>query len=126
MPRNQPHSFIGYSKYGCRCDLCLQGYEKRKEYINARRRKFKIVPAVIDGSPLAAIWKEQFRITGNNAQLVKRWETKGIDIYEADKYCMMLGKHPIEIFGDAYFTGIEEERQRYIEVYGADPLESNV
>lgn len=83
----------------------------------------KITPAVIDGTPLANIWREQFRVTGANARLVKKWETIGIDIYEADKYSMMIGKHPIEIFGEKYFTGIDEEREKYIEIYGHDPAD---
>ena len=126
MPRTQPHSYIGYSKYGCRCDVCLEGYRQRKEYINTRRRRLRITPAVIDGSPLAAIWKQQFKITGSNAKLVAKWETIGIDIYEADRYCTSIGKHPMEVFGDAYFTGIEDERRKYIEIYGVDPTETGM
>jgi hypothetical protein len=56
---------------------------------------------------------------GTAIRKMKRWETVGISIYEADNVCIsMLGMHPIEVFGQAYFDGLSEEMEQYQKYYG--------
>jgi hypothetical protein len=55
---------------------------------------------------------------GNMSKHISRWESLGITVYEADKWCTKLGYHPFEVFGASYFQGLEEEEAEYMELYG--------
>ncbi len=111
------HGLRGYKASKCRCEVCTNAYD----VYMAGRRKVAISPSLIDGKPLVAIFRERSMMTsgGTAIQKMKRWETVGISVYEADKVCIsMLGMHPIEVFGQAYFDGLSEEMAQYQKYYG--------
>jgi hypothetical protein len=87
----------------------------------AGRRKVAISPSLIDGKPLVDIFRERSMMKSGGSQIgkLKRWETVGISIYEADKICIsVLGMHPIEVFGQSYFDGLADEVEQYEKYYG--------
>lgn len=111
------HGLRGYKTSKCRCEVCTNAYD----VYMAGRRKVAIRPSLLDGKPLVAIFRERSMMTsgGTAIQKMKRWETVGISVYEADKVCIsMLGMHPIEVFGQAYFDGLAEEAEQYEKYYG--------
>lgn len=111
------HGLRGYKASKCRCQVCTDAYDAYR----ASLRKVAIVPSLIDGKPLTTLLRERGMMLsgGTYVRKMKRWETAGISIYEADKVCVsILGMHPIEVFGQAYFDGLAEEVAQYEKYYG--------
>ena len=111
------HGLRGYKAGKCRCEVCVGAYEA----YTVGRRKVVISPSLIDGKPLVTLLRERSLMTsgGTAIKKMKKWETVGITIYEADKFCIsLLGLHPIEVFGQAYFDGLAEEAEQYEKHYG--------
>lgn len=74
---------------------------------------------MIDAAPLISIISSlETRLSTTNRRLVAKWSKNGISIYDADVYCIKLGYHPYEIFGEEYFSGLEDEIEQYKKLYG--------
>jgi hypothetical protein len=41
--------------------------------------------------------------------VVSRWRRHGLDVYGVDKWCIQLGYHPIEIYGQDFYLGINPD-----------------
>jgi hypothetical protein len=90
------------------------------QYRIKERLKYRRTPIkhhLIDASPLVSIYRET-QDARHISKTIKRWETFGISIYEADEFCMKIGLHPIEVFGSTYFEGLCDEEEEYRKIYG--------
>ena len=115
------HGMRGYKVHKCRCETCVGGFMAYKARQSLKNRKAAIKHHIIDGKPLAELFKSLHgRLDTSQRRLVKRWTTVGISVYEADKYAVRFGYHPYEIFGESYFEGLDEEIAQYKKVYGED------
>ena len=61
------------------------------------------VSILLDASPLLDILTERNLLKMVQNRTLKKWRTIGIDIYGADKWCIRLGYHPIELFGMDFY-----------------------
>lgn len=106
-PEDIVHSLARYRFYKCRCDLCVAAHAA----YNASRRKHRLIAAHIDPAPLIEMIRRSGEMVSNGGlcKQVERWETRGIDVYEADRQCVKRGYHPFEVFGEAWFAVPTEE-----------------
>jgi hypothetical protein len=112
------HGLNAYKRHGCRCEVCLEEYKQSRIRERLKNRRTLIKHHKIDAAPLIELYKETFSNGGNVSRLVRKWESGGITVYEADEYCMKIGLHPIEVFGATYFEGLIYEEEQYKEIYG--------
>lgn len=94
------HGRSTYLKYKCRCDICCQDareYRKRfrESNINAGLR--------VDATPLLDKLLRDERYEAVPAKTKSRWRAEGIELYNADKWAIRLGYHPIEIWGQDFY-----------------------
>lgn len=106
MPSQIVHGLSRYKKFGCRCDVCLAAYAQYRQ--KSRKTPKKIF---IPASPLLNLLDTKYPTRAHEMRnTIKAWRKRGtIELYEADRICIMLGIHPYEIFGDIYFSGLEPE-----------------
>jgi hypothetical protein len=60
----------------------------------------------LDGRVLVDRLRVDDRIGAVDRKAVERWLKNGIDLYAADRVCVKLGYHPIEIWGQAFYEGV--------------------
>lgn len=104
-------------RYGrCRCALCQQANRDRRAKYDPKpgdqpKHKFSVFYASskvrLDPAPLIAYVQRTQEIDTNWRQRISRWERKGIDVYQADFWCVRLGLHPTALYGDAFYEGCE-------------------
>lgn len=101
------HSLARYRFFKCRCDLCCAAHEA----YNASRRKRRVPTVHIDPTPLINMIRKSGELVSNGGLVkqVERWQTRGLDVYEADRQCVKRGYHPWEVFGEAWFAAPHEE-----------------
>lgn len=117
MTETLKHGLHGYKRRKCRCEVCTEAYTQSKIRERLKLRRTVITHRLIDAAPLVKIYRE----TQDHRKIektIKRWESRGISIYEADEFCMKIGMHPIEVFGSAYFEGLCDEEEEYRKIYG--------
>lgn len=104
--KNLDHGYSMYRYRGCRCDICRAGAEaERKKY-----RKSRAVPRIkLDATPLInRLTQEQIQwMIGHHT--VNRWKINGIELFTADRWCIKLGYHPMQIWGTAFYTGVNTD-----------------
>lgn len=93
------HGISMYRMRGCRCEVCrAAGAEERKRY----RKYTDAVNVRLDATPFINRLTVDGRLDEVQAVQIRRWTTKGIDLYWADHWCIRLGYHPVEIFGHLF------------------------
>lgn len=110
------HGLSGYKRKKCRCETCSEAYAEYRIKERLKYRRTPIKHHLIDATPLIELYKEFSNKNGR--RILKKWETEGISVYDADTYCMRLGLHPLEVFGASYFDGLTEEEEEYRRIYG--------
>ena len=101
-----------YSKHGCRCEVCClsndefnrQRREKRRAVVRTHTFKMRL-----DGSVLVDRLSQDGRLEGLNPNSIRRWMREGIELYNADEWCVRLGYHPVEIWGQDFYVGCHSE-----------------
>lgn len=113
-PKHGTSRMYRYRK--CRCDLCRDAEAERKARYaptpgDQPVGKFSVLYASskvrLDPAPLVAYIHRTQDIDTNWRQRIKRWERNGIDVYQADLWCIKLGLHPTALFGDDFYQGCE-------------------
>jgi hypothetical protein len=114
-----PHRPKRKSGQWCRCPACEPRYLawlarnnelkkiQRKKAADERRRKR------LDGAPLVKLLREENitnEIIKKHSNEIFSWGEKlGIDAYLADKICISIGLHPIEVFGEEWLIKALQE-----------------
>lgn len=96
-----------YRQQGCRCDICLEGRRaQRAQYTHGTRKDE--VKLRLDPTPLLDLLTANDELWRIRHQSLRNWRTNGIDIYWADHWCIKLGYHPAQVFGQAFYQMTEE------------------
>lgn len=100
------HGISMYRYRQCRCDICKQAASEQRLRFRPKTDNKRIR---LDGEVFVARLIRDERHTSINTHLISKWRSKGIDIYNADEWCVRLGYHPIEIWGQAFYQQCDEE-----------------
>lgn len=100
------HGASAYRNKGCRCDICKEAQRKAKlKY----RPKSDAVKIRLDATPLIDRLTRDERLAAVENSRLNQWRKVGLDLYAADRWCIRLGYHPIEVWGQAFYLGATEE-----------------
>jgi hypothetical protein len=99
------HGRNGYVKYKCRCDVCRKANSDYKK----SRRPVATFALRLDGSVLVERLRADDRLNAVGKRSAQRWVHEGIDVYNADRMCIKLGYHPVEIWGQKFYEGCHGE-----------------
>lgn len=103
--RSFKHGANAYRVHKCRCDECREAIRVvRQKY----RPKSDSVKVRLDATPLIEKLTKQGRLEAVENSRLTVWRREGIDLYAADRWCVRLGYHPIEIWGQAFYLGATE------------------
>ena len=96
------HGASMYRRRGCRCDICRVGMSlTRKKY-----RPLRMSSNVrLDAAPLIDFLGKAEQLQYLSSKTISRWESTGLSVYSADKWCLHFGVHPVEIFGHKFYEG---------------------
>lgn len=101
------HGISMYRYRNCRCETCAKAAaEQRKQFRKPRTDNKNIT---LDGTPLLQRLEQDGRIIAIHTAQRDKWRTRGINIYSADSWCIKLGYHPVEIWGNDFYQQCEEE-----------------
>lgn len=104
--RSFKHGASAYRNRGCRCDVCKEATRLAKiKY----RPKSDAVKVRLDATPLIDKITRDGRLEAVENSRISQWRKAGIDLYAADRWCIRLGYHPIEVWGQAFYRGATEE-----------------
>jgi hypothetical protein len=92
-----------YKRDGCRCDLCK---EVGSKYNATRYRPRPRLPL----APILACLDESKKT--NKARLEKTYGETGVTIGWADRFCISMGKHPWEVYGDLWFQDLWDKEKK--------------
>ncbi len=102
--RSFVHGLNAYRVYKCRCEICTSAN-------NESRRKYRplsdSVKIRLDAQPLIDRLTRDGRLNAVENSKISEWRKNGIGIYPADKWCIRLGYHPIEVWGQDFYVAIE-------------------
>lgn len=106
MKCNRPftHGLHAYRVHKCRCEIC------KKANTDARRKYRPLSDAVslrLNAEPLITRLTRDGRLAAVENSIIFRWRKDGIGIYSADEWCVRLGYHPFEVFGQDFYVAIE-------------------
>lgn len=105
-PKPVTHGASAYRNRGCRCDVCKEANRLQKlKY----RPKSDSVNVRLDATPLIEKLTREGRLEAVENSRISQWRKAGIDLYAADRWCIRLGYHPIEVWGQAFYLGATEE-----------------
>ena len=100
-----------YTKHGCRCEVCCRSNEdfnrRRREKRQAQRKP--VFRVRLDGAVFVERLIKDNRHGAINTNLISKWTRFGIDLYKADEWCVRLGYHPVEIWGQDFYVGCHSE-----------------
>lgn len=108
VPKRAPvtHGASAYRNRGCRCDVCKEANRVQKlKY----RPKSDAIKVRLDATPLIDKITRDGRLEAVENSRISQWRKAGIDLYAADRWCIRLGYHPIEVWGQAFYLGATEE-----------------
>jgi len=100
------HGISMYRYRNCRCDTCKQAAAEQRAKFRTTSPNKKIR---LDAEPLIQRLTTDERLAWVNTGLRDKWRKAGIDIYNADEWCIKLGYHPIEIWGKDFYQQCNEE-----------------
>lgn len=99
------HNRTMYVKYKCRCEVCVRANSLYK----LKHRKTRTYPLRLDGQVFVDRLRADDRTEAVSRKSVERWLKNGIELYAADRMCVKLGYHPVEIWGQAFYEGVAGE-----------------
>jgi len=100
------HGISMYRYRQCRCDICKQAASEQRKRFRPKSDNKRIR---LDGAPFVARLIRDNRHGAINTNLISKWSRFGIDIYNADEWCVRLGYHPSEIWGQDFYQDCCEE-----------------
>jgi hypothetical protein len=100
------HGISMYRYRNCRCDICKEAAAQQRMRFRPKTDNKKIR---LDGEPLVSRIIKDDRQANINTNLISKWRRFGIDIYNADEWCIKLGYHPTEIWGNDFYQQTNEE-----------------
>ena len=100
------HGMSMYRQRGCRCNTCKQAAAAQRAQFRPRTTNKKIK---LDAEPLLQRLTADDRLAWVNTGQRDKWRKAGIDIYNADEWCVRLGYHPIEIWGQDFYQQCSDE-----------------
>ena len=100
------HGNSGYRNHKCRCEECVKGHRESRLKYRPRSDSLKIR---LDGMALINKLTRDGRLEAVENSRLATWRRQGINLYAADRWCVKLGYHPIEIWGQAFYYGTSEE-----------------
>lgn len=100
------HGLHAYRVRKCRCDLCVNANEESRRRYRPLSDSVKIR---LDSGPFIRRLTRDGRLDAVENSTIASWRKSGIGIYSADKWCIRLGYHPIEIWGQDFYVSIEPE-----------------
>jgi hypothetical protein len=101
--RSFAHGLNAYRVYKCRCEICITANtESKRKY----RPLSDAVKVRLDAQPLISRLTRDGRLAAVENSKISSWRKDGIGIYSADKWCIRLGYHPIEIWGQDFYVSI--------------------
>lgn len=106
------HGRNGYVKHKCRCDECKTGNSVYRKQLRDSKPTSRFAESKIprlSAQPLIDMLRRAERLNEIHPTMLKRWETKGLNIYWADTWAIRFGWHPVEIWGMDFYQGIEYE-----------------
>lgn len=99
------HGANAYRNRGCRCDVCKEAvriqklkYRPKSDSVNLRLDATPLIDKLIRDERLASVATSRLSV----------WRRDGIDLYAADRWCIRLGYHPIEVWGQAFYLDATE------------------
>jgi hypothetical protein len=100
------HGISMYRQRGCRCQTCRTAMtEQRKRFRKLSDNK----PIRLDGEVFVDRLIRDERHFAINTNVISKWRRFGIDIYNADEWCVRLGYHPSEIWGQDFYQQCSDE-----------------
>ena len=102
------HGASMYRQRGCRCETCCEGRRIQRSKYETRKRHDE-VQLRLDPTPLIDLLKSNDDLWKVASRAVQNWRTNGIDIYWADHWCIKLGYHPAQVFGQAFYQYTDEK-----------------
>lgn len=102
--RVRVHGVSGYRTWGCRCEVCVEAMRAdRRKY----RKKSDSCRIRFSPEPLIERLERDERMTAVSSSVIHRWRRDGLDVYGVDRWCIKLGYHPTEIYGQDFYAGID-------------------
>jgi hypothetical protein len=100
------HGMSMYRQRKCRCDICKQAAaDQRKQF-----RKPDHIPTVrLDGHTLLERLEADGRLLAVHTSIRDKWRRFGIAIHSADFWCIKLGYHPVEIWGNDFYQDLPQD-----------------
>jgi hypothetical protein len=99
------HGANAYRNRNCRCDECREGHRLAQLKYRPKSDSLKIR---LDATPLIEKLSRDGRLEAVENSRISQWRKSGIDLYAADRWCVRLGYHPVEIWGQAFYLGATE------------------
>ena len=94
------HGLSMYRQRGCRCDVCKEAIANERK----RFRKYSDRKSIrLNGEIFVARLLADERHGAIDSTMISKWRRFGIDIYNADEWCVKLGYHPSEIWGQDFY-----------------------
>lgn len=103
------HGISMYRYRHCRCDICKQAASAQRKQYRPVKPKQDNKNIRLDGVVFVARLMRDERHGAINTNLISKWTRKGIDIYAADRWCIRMGYHPSEIWGQDFYQDCTEE-----------------
>lgn len=105
------HNRTRYTKHGCRCDVCCRSNDEFNRWRREKRQaeRSQVFKLKLDGTVFVERLIKDNRHGAINTSLISRWSRNGIDVYNADRWCVRLGYHPIEIWGQDFYAGCHND-----------------
>lgn len=103
------HGISMYRYRQCRCDICKAAASAQRKAFRPKSKNHDSKKIRLNGEVFVARLIKDNRQGAINTNLISKWSRFGIDIYHADEWCMKLGYHPIEIWGQDFYQDCTEE-----------------
>lgn len=101
MSDNWNHGRSTYLKHKCRCEICV---EDARIY----RAKYTACTVRLQAEPFITRLTLDGRMNGVNKSVAAKWRKHGMSVFNADKWAIALGYHPVEIWGSDFYQGCED------------------
>lgn len=90
----------------CRSNDEFNAKRREQRKVVSRSRTFRMR---LDGMVFVDRLSRDGRLDGLSPNSVRRWMRDGMDLYNADEWCVRLGYHPVEIWGQDFYVGCHSE-----------------
>lgn len=103
--RSFQHGVNAYRNKKCRCEECREAHRLAQLKYRPKSDSKKIR---LDATPLLKRLERDGRLEAVENSRISVWRKSGIDLYAADRWCIRLGYHPIEVWGQEFYLGASE------------------